>query len=315
MRLREAISTFRGHRIPNIEFIKRKQWWFALSGVFILLSLAGLFVRGLNFSIAFNGGSLVQFENNSGATVGDYQAIMSRFGRPDAQVAILGGGTVQIRTESLTELGVPTPTPTPLPTATAGATPAATASPTPAPSATPTPTPTATATPTTTPTPTASGTVTPTPSVTTSPPIRIPTFKADQLRAALAAKAGIRVEDINEQDVGPTWGSTISHKMYVSLVVFLLLVTAYITYRFEWKMAVGGLVALAHDLIITAGIYALVGREVTPETVIAILTILGYSLYDTVVIFDKVKENTESAALVAREIGRASCRERVYVLV
>jgi preprotein translocase subunit SecF len=80
-----------------------------------------------------------------------------------------------------------------------------------------------------------------------------------------------------------------------------LLVSLYIALRFEWKMAVGALVALAHDLIITAGIYALVGREVTPETVIAILTILGYSLYDTVVIFDKVKENTESAALVARE--------------
>jgi preprotein translocase subunit SecF len=71
--------------------------------------------------------------------------------------------------------------------------------------------------------------------------------------------------------------------------------------RFEWKMSLGALVAMGHDLIITAGIYALVGREVTPETVIAILTILGYSLYDTVVIFDKVKENTEGAALVARE--------------
>jgi preprotein translocase subunit SecF len=80
-----------------------------------------------------------------------------------------------------------------------------------------------------------------------------------------------------------------------------VLVSLYISLRFEPKMAGGALVALLHDLIITAGIYALVGREVTPETVIAVLTILGYSLYDTVVIFDKVKENTESAALVARE--------------
>ena len=87
----------------------------------------------------------------------------------------------------------------------------------------------------------------------------------------------------------------------VGLVIFLVLVTIYITLRFEWKMAIGALAALAHDLIITAGIYALVGREVTPETVIAILTILGYSLYDDVVIFDKIKENTESAAAVARD--------------
>ena len=75
----------------------------------------------------------------------------------------------------------------------------------------------------------------------------------------------------------------------------------YISLRFEPKMAAGALAALLHDLVITAGIYALVGREVTPETVIAILTILGYSLYDTVVIFDKVKENTESLSMVTRE--------------
>src|SRR5207237_3682619 len=75
----------------------------------------------------------------------------------------------------------------------------------------------------------------------------------------------------------------------------------YIAFRFEWKMAISAQAALLHDLIITAGIYALVGREVTPETVIAILTILGYSLYDTVVIFDKVKENTQSLALVSRD--------------
>jgi len=132
-------------------------------------------------------------------------------------------------------------------------------------------------------------------------PTAPPTFEADLLKAALARRAGISVNDINGQEVSATWGSTISRKALVALIVFLLLVSVYIALRFEWKMAAGALVALAHDLIITAGIYALVGREVTPETVIAILTILGYSLYDTVVIFDKVKENTETASLVARE--------------
>ncbi len=121
------------------------------------------------------------------------------------------------------------------------------------------------------------------------------------LLAALAKQAGITPDQINEQDVGPTWGAQISQKALQGLIVFLILVSIYIALRFDWKMAVGAQAALVHDLIITAGIYALVGREVTPETVIAILTILGYSLYDTVVIYDKVKENTESQVLIARD--------------
>jgi preprotein translocase subunit SecF len=122
-----------------------------------------------------------------------------------------------------------------------------------------------------------------------------------RLLSELANQAGIGTDEIVINDVGPTWGSQISSKAIKGLIIFLILVTLYISFRFEWKMAVSALTALAHDLIITAGIYALVGREVTPETVIAILTILGYSLYDTVVIFDRVKENTESLALVARD--------------
>ncbi|MDH5313259.1 MAG: protein translocase subunit SecF, partial [Actinomycetota bacterium] len=82
--------------------------------------------------------------------------------------------------------------------------------------------------------------------------------------------------------------------------VVLAAISLYISIRFEPKMAIGAMIALVHDVVITAGIYALVGREVTPETVIAILTILGFSLYDTVVIYDKIKENTESSVLVAR---------------
>jgi preprotein translocase subunit SecF len=81
----------------------------------------------------------------------------------------------------------------------------------------------------------------------------------------------------------------------------LLAITLYITLRFEWKMAVGAMAAMVHDVLITAGVYALTGREVSPPTVIAILTILGFSLYDTVVIYDKVKENTESSALLSKD--------------
>jgi len=122
-----------------------------------------------------------------------------------------------------------------------------------------------------------------------------------QLLDALAHQAGISPNDINRTDVGPTWGSEISRKALEGLIIVLVAITIYIAFRFEWKMAIGAQVAMLHDVIITAGIYALVGREVTPATVIAILTILGFSLYDTVVIYDKIKENTESAAMIARD--------------
>jgi preprotein translocase subunit SecF len=122
-----------------------------------------------------------------------------------------------------------------------------------------------------------------------------------ELLEALARQAGVEPSDISVEDIGPRWGQQISAKALQGFLIFLGVVSVYLSLRFEWKMAVAALAAMFHDLIITAGIYALTGREVTPETVIAILTILGYSLYDTVVIFDKIKENTESQALVARE--------------
>jgi preprotein translocase subunit SecF len=123
---------------------------------------------------------------------------------------------------------------------------------------------------------------------------------SETLRSALAQQAGVSDQDVNVETIGPTWGAEISRKALIGLVFVLASIALYITIRFEWSMAIGAMIALVHDVIITAGVYALSGREVTPETVIAILTILGFSLYDTVVIYDKVKENTESPALVAR---------------
>jgi len=98
--------------------------------------------------------------------------------------------------------------------------------------------------------------------------------------------------DITVQVVGPTWGAEISTKALQGLLIFLALVSVFLAIYFEWRMAVGALVALVHDLVITIGIYAAVGLEVTPATAIGVLTILAYSLYDTVVVYDKVKENT-----------------------
>lgn len=116
--------------------------------------------------------------------------------------------------------------------------------------------------------------------------------QSSDVAGILADACGIPKDEVKAQVVGPTWGAEISGKALQGLVIFLLLVTIFLSIYFEWRMALGALVALAHDLVITVGIYALTGLEVTPATVIGLLTILGYSLYDTVVVFDKVKENT-----------------------
>ncbi len=102
-------------------------------------------------------------------------------------------------------------------------------------------------------------------------------------------------DDISTQEVGASWGQQVAERALLGLGVFLVLVVLFIwAYFREWKMSVAAIVALAHDVVITVGIYALSGFEVTPATVTGILTILGFSLYDTVVVFDKVKENTRN---------------------
>ncbi len=113
----------------------------------------------------------------------------------------------------------------------------------------------------------------------------------DALAQTVAGEAGATVNDLNISAVGPTFGAEVTRKAIEALAVFIIVVALFITWRFEWKMAMGALAALFHDLMIAGGIYALIGLVVTPSTVIAVLTILGYSLYDTVVVFDKVKEN------------------------
>ena len=112
------------------------------------------------------------------------------------------------------------------------------------------------------------------------------------LAADLARACGVSPGDVKVQVVGPTWGAEISSKALQGLAVFLVLLTVFLSIYFEWRMALAALVALVHDIVITIGVYSLTGLEVTPATVIGVLTILGYSLYDTVVVFDKVKENT-----------------------
>ncbi len=228
MRVRDAVAVFRGQREFHMNIIGRRRWWFLLSGIVLGLALVGLLVRGLNLSIAFRGGAVLEYPNASGVAIQDVQETMAEFGRDDAVVQLIDGQELNVRTGPLGG-------------------------------------------------------------------------QRTAVLRALADQAGIRPDEINIEEIGPQWGEQISQKALIAFLISIPLVVLYISFRFEWKMAVAGLAALFHDMVITAGIYALSGREVTPETVIAILTILGYSLYDTVVIFDKIKENTESQALVARE--------------
>jgi preprotein translocase subunit SecF len=116
--------------------------------------------------------------------------------------------------------------------------------------------------------------------------------QASEVTGLLAEACGVAKDDVKIQVVGPTWGEEISKKALQGLAIFLVLLAIFLSIYFEWRMTVAALVALVHDVVITIGIYALIGLEVTPATVIGLLTILGYSLYDTVVVFDKVKENT-----------------------
>jgi len=234
MSVRRAFDTFRGYRHPEFNIIQRRRRWFVLSGSAILVSIIALVFLGLNYSIDFTGGTLIEYQVSNDVSVEQVRDLLGQdpYARESAEVQIVGGDQVSIRTSALTDL-------------TAG--------------------------------------------------------ERTQLFEALAEQAGISPDDISAQVVGPTWGEQISRQAVIGLVVVLLAITLYITLRFEWKMAIGAMVAMVHDVLITAGVYALTGREVSPPTVIAILTILGFSLYDTVVIFDKVKENTESTALLGKD--------------
>ncbi|MEP6758097.1 MAG: protein translocase subunit SecF [Actinomycetota bacterium] len=229
MTFRHAYEVYRGYRVPRLQLVEHRRWWFTFSGVLIALSLIGMILGGFRFSIDFVGGAQLLYTPATPVTTDQIQGVLDTYGVTAEIQLVAGGDSVSIRTESLTDLP-----------------------------------------------------------------------NSEALVKDLATQAGLSPQDVNVEDIGPTWGQQISRKALRGLLLVLLFIAIYIAWRFEWAMAAGAMVALVHDLVITAGLYALVGREVTPETVIAILTILGFSLYDTVVIYDKIQENTESAALSAR---------------
>jgi len=121
------------------------------------------------------------------------------------------------------------------------------------------------------------------------------TAQLEDIKDALAEAAGIAPSDVTANAVGASWGSEVTAKARTALIVFFVVLFMYISIRLEWKMGVAALVAVAHDIVLTVGVYAIFQLEVTSATVIAFLTILGYSLYDTLVVFDKIRENERRA--------------------
>jgi preprotein translocase subunit SecF len=119
----------------------------------------------------------------------------------------------------------------------------------------------------------------------------LPSETIADLTQDFADAAGVDIAEVSFSFTSSTWGAEITEKMIRALAIFLVVVALFISIRFEWRMAVAALVAMAHDVLVTVGVYSVFQFEVTPATVVAFLTILGYSLYDTIVVFDRVKEN------------------------
>ena len=127
-----------------------------------------------------------------------------------------------------------------------------------------------------------------------------PVNVTNKVATALEHSFNVPISKMSIQEVGPTWGGQITNKAIEALIIFLVVIVFYLTIAFEWKMAIAAFVALIHDIVITIGVYALTGFTVSPTSVIGLLTILGYSLYDTVVVFDKVRENTAGILTTGR---------------
>jgi preprotein translocase subunit SecF len=120
----------------------------------------------------------------------------------------------------------------------------------------------------------------------------LPVSEVSRVQKVISQKLNIPGDQVSKQIIGATWGGEVLDKAVIGLIVFMIAIILYLTMAFEWKMALAAVVALIHDLVITAGVYAWSGFEVTPATMLGFLTILGYSLYDAVVVFDMIKEVT-----------------------
>lgn len=207
----------------NIDLMGRKNIWFSVSAVIVIISVVSLLALGLNLSIDFKSGTKLVTSMKQEVTVDQVREVVNSTGYPDAVVQTIQGGRFQM---TFPELGQE---------------------------------------------------------------------QEDAVISALDTAFGVDQDDTSWKSVGPTFGQQVRDSAIKAVIIAWLLIIGYVSLRFELKFAVATIAALIHDLMITVGIYALTGREVTTATVAAVLTILGYSLYDTIIVFDRVRENQPKA--------------------
>jgi SecD/SecF fusion protein len=208
----------------HFDFMGKSRYFFAMSGMILVIGSLAVATKGLNFGIDFRSGTRVTADLVKTASVEDVRGALTPFGLKDAKIQQvqnkdLGPNAVQVSTSELGPGGV------------------------------------------------------------------------KKLEDTLQTKFGVTSKGFSSESVGPTFGKTVARSATIAIIASLFLIMAYVAFRFEAKFAVPVLIALLHDILITAGVYSLTGREVTTSTVAALLTILGFSLYDTVIVFDRVREN------------------------
>jgi preprotein translocase subunit SecF len=217
----------------SFDFVGRKKIWYTISGLILVISIAALAFRGLNYSVDFKGGNLFIFKAPHTTSAQISNVVKNAGGGDDPTVTQLGiGGNAkwQVQTDKLNF----------------------------------------------------------------SEQTKVQSVLASSFHVSGGTNA------VSVTFTSASWGSQITHKAFEGLIVFLVLIVIYLSIAFEWQMALAAFVALIHDIVITTGVYALAGFQVSPATVIGLLTILGYSLYDTVVVFDKVRENTAGLLATGR---------------
>jgi preprotein translocase subunit SecF len=295
------------HEHTQFQFIKHSRRYLIISVAVVVVSLAGLFVRGLNLGIDFKGGVSWEVKANGlTPTIAGARAALRPTGQGDAKITILsaasGGESIRVQAKLLHDPITDTQNafadavhtvPANVSVAVTGRKGSFTASGLKSPDK-------------------AAieaaamkvgvhGTVAVTATSATLSVPKMPFSTQDEVTDALAKYAHASVNDVTLNTVGPTWGSEVSHKALEALIVFFIVLALYLTIRFEARMSFAAIVAVLHDIAFTVGVYAVVGFPVTPSTVTAFLTILGFSLYDTVVVFDKIRENTLSVATMGRQ--------------
>jgi len=294
------------HETTNFQFVKHSRRYLIISLAVVFLSLGGLLVRGLNLGIDFKGG--VSWEvraKGTTPTIAGVRDALKSTGQSVAKVTILspasGGKSIRVQAKLLKDPLTDTqnalasstgiapanvsvdvagtqgtfsvshvvhPDKAKVEAAIKGAG--------------------------------VTGTVAVSGSDVTLTVPKLPASPQDEITQALAKYAHATPADVTLNTVGPTWGSEVSHKALVALIVFFVVLALYLAIRFEAKMSAAAIIAVLHDIAFTVGVYALVGFPVTPATVTAFLTILGFSLYDTVVVFDKIRENSSSPVTMGR---------------